>query len=182
MNLDRSLFAVFKPVKLPDETIYWAGRPHFLPYVADSIPFLFFGILWFALPYRWLLGRALFPVSFFSLIFGLIFLIPCWSSLIYMARIVSRYHKTVYAITDRRILIREGGLSTQYASIDFTRITEVRVSQNLLESPLGLGTISIYVSGTLKDGTNHEAFRAIQDAHQVCRKLTEISVSPIAIV
>jgi hypothetical protein len=69
-----------------------------------------------------------------------------------------------------------------FASINFSRITEVRVTQNPLGAAMGLGTVSIYVSGTLKDGTNHESFRGINDPHEVCRKLTEISISPIAVV
>ena len=88
----------------------------------------------------------------------------------------------MYAITDRRILIREGAFSAEFASIDFGRITEVRVSQGVLDGALGLGTLSIYVGGSLKDRTNHESFSSIHDPYQVCKKLTEISVSPIAVV
>jgi membrane protein YdbS with pleckstrin-like domain len=179
MNLDRSLFSAFKPIKQRDETICWAGRPHFFPYVAQGIPFLIFGGVWVTLWYK-VIGESL--TSRFALIFSLILLWPFWSSIRNMARLLLRYRKTVYAITDRRILIREGTLSLEYASIDFSRIIEVRVSQNPLEAVLGLGTLWIYVSGTLKGGTNHEAFRGIHDPHEVCRKLTEISVSPIAVV
>jgi uncharacterized membrane protein YdbT with pleckstrin-like domain len=93
-----------------------------------------------------------------------------------------RYRRTVYAITDRRVLIREGTFSLEFASIDFGRITEIRVSQSIFQSALGLGTLLIYVGGPLKDRTNHESFVSIHDPHQVCKKLTEISVSPIAVL
>src|SRR5262245_2058283 len=181
MNLDRSLFAAFKPIKLPNETIYWAGRPHFFPFVAQGIPFLFFGGVWVALWYRFL-RWSFSSVRLVPLILSLIFLWPSWSSVRNMVRLLLRYRRTVYAVTDKRVLIRDGSISIEYVSIEFSRIIEVRVSQNALEASLGLGTLSIYVSGSLKDGTNHETLRAIQDPHEVCRKLTEISVSPIAIV
>jgi len=181
MNLERSLFAAFKPIKQADETIYWAGRPHFLSFVFPSSLVLVFGVFWLRLPYG-LLSHAAHTGSIASLVFGLIFLLVPLSCLFHAVKRALQYRRTVYAITDRRILIREGAFSVEFASIDFGRITEVRVSQGVFDGALGLGTVSIYVGGSLKDGTNHESFRSIHDPYQVCKKLTEISVSPIAVV
>jgi uncharacterized membrane protein YdbT with pleckstrin-like domain len=181
MNLERSLFAVFKPIKHPDETIYWAGRPHFFFFIVPAVMALLGGVIWLQLPYR-LLYHAAHSRSVGSLIVGLIFLAVPASCVLHMVNQLLRYRRTVYAITDRRVLIREGTFSLEFASIDFGRITEIRVSQNIFQSALGLGTLLIYVGGTLKDRTNHESFVSIHDPHQVCKKLTEISVSPIAVV
>ena len=181
MNLERSLFAAFKPIKQPDETIYWAGRPHFFFFVCPSFGLLVFGLFWLRLPYG-LLSHAAHSGSIASLVFGSIFLLVPLSCLFHAVKRSLQYRRTVYAITDRRILIREGAFSAEFASIDFGRITEVRVSQGVLDGALGLGTLSIYVGGSLKDRTNHESFSSIHDPYQVCKKLTEISVSPIAVV
>jgi len=58
MNLERSLFAAFKPIKQPDETIYWAGRPHFFFFVCPSFGLLVFGLFWLRLPYGLLSRRS----------------------------------------------------------------------------------------------------------------------------
>ena len=172
----------FKPIKQPDETIYWAGRPHFFCFIWPALVVIVFGFIWLPLPCALLSHAARASWGVAPLVFGLVFLLVPVSSVFYVVKRSLQYRRTVYAITDRRILIREGAFSVEFASIDFGRITEIRVSQGVFHGALGLGTLSIYVGGILKDGTNNESFRSIHDPYQVCKKLTEISVSPIAVV
>ncbi len=53
-----------------------------------------------------------------------------------------------YVFTDHRILVKRGWLSTNTISIHYNRITDVNVTQNLIDKILRIGSISISTAGS----------------------------------
>src|SRR5262249_62339307 len=100
MNLDRSLFSSFKPIKHHDETIYWAGKPHFPSFIGQGILVLSSGIMWFVLLFE-LFFRYVPSGSSVRYLFLFIFVLIPLSCLFNLVKLLLEYRRTVYAITDR---------------------------------------------------------------------------------
>ena len=47
MNTDIASAQLFEQIRDPNESVLWAGRPAFLPFLASGIPFLMLGLIWF---------------------------------------------------------------------------------------------------------------------------------------
>ena len=71
----------------------------------------------------------------------------------------------LYSMTDQRCVFEGGILLRIERSVPYHKITDVQVSQNLLEQFLGISTLSIFTPGT---GTMQAeiAFVGLADAHE----------------
>lgn len=52
-----------------------------------------------------------------------------------------------YILTDKRLIIKKGWLSTNTLSVRYSRITDIKVTQGFIDKILKLGTISINTAG-----------------------------------
>ncbi len=77
-----------------------------------------------------------------------------------------------YAFTDRRILIRRGWLTVNTISVDYDRITDIRVVQNMMDKAVyATGTLAINTAGS----SNTEIIlKYIQDPYEVKKQLNKI--------
>ncbi len=79
-----------------------------------------------------------------ALIFFLFIVLPILSLYnLYYLRISNEYF-----FTNQRVLIKKGWLSTKTVSIHYDRITDISVTQNLLDRILKIGSISISTAGS----------------------------------
>ncbi len=163
-----------------NETILWSGKPHPGPFFASGIPLLLFGLAWGAFAYFGFIrhmtstnGPGLgFAVPFFAL-----HLFPFWMALANFIRLPVVYSNTAYALTNRRVIIRAGCWGTSFQSIDYDRIQESSVSVNLIEKPLGLGTVRIFSGRTSSKGANiYDCFVGIDRPYDVYKQLKQVSV------
>lgn len=77
-----------------------------------------------------------------------------------------------YALTNRRIIIYTGWLSTNTVSVDFTNITDLQVTASLVERLFfGTGTLYINTAGT---DSPEIILRHIANPHSLKNKLVEI--------
>lgn len=123
--------------KDPNEKILWVGKPQkyiaYLPYnfnfmVAFIPSFIIMILLIF-------IGD---PRNSYNSLFIIILFCVCVSPFL---TTYLMYDSTNYAISNRRIIVRMGIFSNNVYSIDFDKITDIIVRQNILEKNCGLGSI-----------------------------------------
>lgn len=125
-------------------------------------PWLSLGILLLVL--SGILRHPLFLI--FGLSLGLIFIIFGLFSSWYLKRANN------YALTNRRILILRGWLSTNLVSIDYDKITDIRVEQKFLDKlALQTGSLIIDTAGT---GFEEVILNNIENPYEIKKKLDEI--------
>lgn len=77
-----------------------------------------------------------------------------------------------YAFTTKRVLIHHGWLSTSIVSLDYSKITEIRVRQSFVSRLFyGTGSLSVDTAGTDSDEIR---IPLIQDPYGVKRTLSEL--------
>lgn len=83
-------------------------------------------------------------------------------SLIYCVYLRRTY---VYTITNRRCVFSGGILCRKVHSVPFHKITDVEMSQNIVERMLGISSLGIYTPGTGSMGTGTAAGRKPEIAY-----------------
>jgi membrane protein YdbS with pleckstrin-like domain len=181
VNANEALeIAEFAPIRDNDEKFLWAGRPHYVPYLATALPVVLIGILWGCMD-LFLLESAhaghnpqaaatLYP--FFAM-----HSIPAWGSLLYLLWLVLSYKNVAYAITNRRIVLRSGVWAPNYQAIDFDKISEVDVTIGPLEKLMKCGTVRVNAGRTNSKGmTLFDSMVAIDAPYDVYKLLKETAV------
>jgi hypothetical protein len=175
--------AEFDAVKDYDETILWSGKPTFIPFLAQGIPFLLFGLMWGAFDSIFFLGifsGGFGGMSWFLMPFMLFHLFPFYGSILNMFRLALVFRNTRYAITTKRVMIRSGFFGIDFKAIDFDKIQNLEVNVGPLEKLYNVGSIRIF-SGQIihtKNGTRDgsDIFKAIQDPYAVFKQLKQVSM------
>src|SRR5579862_3276194 len=135
MLQDPKLPPEFQAVTEPGEKVLWTGRPVFWPFVLHAVPFVIFGVLW-GLMDLGIIGHA--AVSKGHLVlpligFGILHAFPAWGSFLYAGYLVLVHRNTVYAYTNRRLLMRSGVVGTSFKSIDYDRLQELDVTVGVID-------------------------------------------------
>jgi len=171
----------FDSVREPGETILWQGRPAFWPFVLHSVPFLGFGIFWVAMELGFIgamPAQSNGPTNGVALLFALIMrTIPLWGSLLYCAYVVLVQGNTVYAYTNRRLMMRGGVIGTSFKSIDYDRIQELDVSVGIIDRLFNVGTVRAFCGATTSKGARvYDRFVSIPDPYEVYRGIKGVEV------
>ena len=96
---------------------------------------------------------------------------------IIIAPIIFFYHlfylkiSNEYIFTNQRIIIKKGWLNTKTISVYYNRITDVSISQSLIDRLLGIGALSISTAG--QDGYRI-ILSHIAKPHQVKKELVDL--------
>jgi len=181
MNTDISAARLFDQVRDPNESVLWAGRPAFGPFLATGIPFLAIGLVWFSIDFFGFIlpmfeGGRRAPSGFtgFMVPFFALHLFPFWGSLLNMLRLVLVHKNTAYAITTRRAMFRGGVWGVSYESVDFDQITDLQVNVGPLERSIGAGTITISIAGLNSNARKN--FTAVSDPYEVFKEIKKVSL------
>jgi hypothetical protein len=184
MNTDIASAQLFEQIRDPNESVLWAGRPAFLPFLASGIPFLIIGLIWFSIDFfgfirPMLLGSGHAPKGFagFMVPFFMLHLFPFWGSVLNMLRLVLVHKNTAYAVTNRRVMFRGGLWGINFESIDFDQITDLQVTIGPLEKSIGAGTISITSAGQSSNARSlAKAFIGVADPYDVFKEIKKVSL------
>lgn len=183
MDTDFSTAQLFDQVRDPNETVLWAGRPAFLPFLASGVPFLILGVIWFCIDffgfiYPMLTGERHTPSGFagFMIPFFALHLFPFWGSLLNMLRLALVHKNTAYAITTRRAMFRGGLWGISYESVDFDRITDLQVDIGPLEKSIGAGTIRISTTGASANASIGKNFVGVANPYEVFKEIKKVSL------
>jgi hypothetical protein len=163
-----------------DETVLWTGRPHAAPFFASGIPFLIFGLCWGAFDYFGFIrhmGSGKGEMPMFLIPFFALHLFPLWLALANFIRLPIVYRNTVYALTNRRVIIQGGFWGLSFQSIDYDQIQETTVSVGPIEKMVGCGSVRIFSGRTSAKGANiFDSFTGIDHPYDVYKQLKQVSV------
>lgn len=163
-----------------DEKILWEGRPTFLPFIANGLPLLGFGILWGIMDYAFIKNSAAAPGSMaaFLLPFFVLHLAPLWIGIFNMIKLFLVFNNTHYSITNKRIILRSGFWGIDFKSADYDKIMDLRVDVNPIENMFGVGSIKINTGLTGNKGTPvYDSLTAITNPYEVFKKIKTVSVN-----
>lgn len=169
---------LFRPLLDAGEEVLWTGRPAFLPFLLGGVPFLVFGLLWGAFDYfgfirHMIRGAGSVPGGFagFAIPFFALHLFPFWGSILNMVRLAAVHRNTVYAFTNRRMIVRTGAFGIDFRSLDHDRVADLEVNVGPVENVLGVGTVRARL-----DGKRAESFAAIPRPYEVYRELKRVAM------
>lgn len=141
---------------MPNETVLWQGVPKKSAYIINAsvkmfpiaLIWLFFdGFIILNMVGEFSSGMNLFLIPFF-----LIHLFPVWIWLGSTLTASRRWKNTMYAVTDKRILIRNGLIGYDYKSIYYTEISNVNLRVGMIDKILGVGDIYLSLEGFTSKG------------------------------
>jgi hypothetical protein len=172
---DKRLVRNFEEILLKDEEVLWAARPVKTPFLLTDIwPMLLALLIG--------IGSLVFvqqietkkKSDFFYWIFPVFVIVqPLW----FAARKLLTFPKTMYAYTNKRVLIRTGIFGVKFISLDYNKIFDMQVNQSLIEKRYEAGTIKFY-SGKMDSEDNTKVFDAwtsIEKPHEVFKRMKEIA-------
>jgi hypothetical protein len=171
----------FESVREPGETILWQGRPLFWPFVLHAIPFLALGLFWGAMEFGLIGTQASHPGkgnAGLPLLFGMVLqALPFWGSLLYCAYVVLVQGNTVYAYSNRRLMMRSGVFGTSFKSIDYDRIQELDVTIGIIDRLFNVGTIRAFCGATTSKGARiYDRFVSIPNPYEVYKGIKGVEV------
>ncbi len=180
-KIDKSLLPDFESIKDDNEEIVWHGKPNFIPYIFSGV---FAGILAVAFGVIWVLTTRNFGAesnnnsfSFFWL-FGIIPLIQGLYT--FLKRILS-FSNTVYACSDKRVMMRTGFVGTDFKTIDYDKISDIEVTVNFIDRIYNVGTIRFFSGRTQTDDGNttklYDSWDAIENPYQIFKLVKQTSVN-----
>jgi len=180
MLQDPKLPPEFEAVTEPGEQILWKGRPVFWPFVLHAVPFVLFGLFWGAMDLG-IIGTAVTHSkghdTLFLFAFGFLHAFPAWGSLGYAVYLVLVYGNTVYAYTNRRLMMRSGVIGTSFKSVDYDRIQELDVTVGVIDRLFGTGTVRAYCGrNTAKGARIYDQFVSIANPYEVFRAIKGVEV------
>ncbi len=136
---------------LPDESMIWEGKPKSKAFIINSsLTMMPFALLWLLFDGGFIVAiivsggveqmgaMALILIPFFAL-----HLFPVWMWLYNVLTAKKRWENTEYAVTDKRILLRNGLIGYQYQSIYYTEISDVSLHVGAVDKMQGVGDITI---------------------------------------
>lgn len=146
---------------MPDESIIWKGEPKKSAFIINSsITMMPFALLWLAVDGFFIINilksGAHNDMQFFFIPFFALHLMPVWIWLYNIFTAYGRWKNTAYAVTNKRIIIRNGFIGYQYNSIYYTDISNVSLHVGVIDRMLGVGDVHIattHTLGTTKKGT-----------------------------
>ena len=169
------------------EEVLWQGTPKKSCYVVRNfgsllpiaLLFLIFDVFFISTFLNSGIPKEMygFLIGFFA-----IHLFPVWKCI---AKIISssvEHKNIVYAITNRRVILRTGIVGLDFESIDYSEISNVRVDVSILEKLFGVGTVIIStnysmpvdVNGHTMMKSNLFQFCAIEQPYEVYKKLNKV--------
>ncbi len=151
---------------MPDESIIWKGIPKRNAFIINSsLTMLPVALIWLMIDGSFIfsfiqtsefVGTEVFSgMTFFFIGFFALHLMPVWIWLYGVLTANGRWKNTQYAVTNKRIIIRNGLIGYQYNSFYYTDISNVTLKVGVIDRMLGVGDIMISLNhaiGTTKKG------------------------------
>jgi hypothetical protein len=169
----------------PGETLVWAERPHPAVLARSKLPQVIRGVLGFAViaAFLWFSFLPNWPEGFRALLFAVFILAGLGYSLwLAAAPMVARRAagRTVYAVTDRRLFIRQDWPFRRLQSFGPAELDEIQVMPSLP----GYGIV-VFVNHKLPwwrrsagGSTLIEAFYGIPEAQRVAERIEALKAGP----
>jgi len=178
---NKKLLPEFDSIKDEKEDILWTGKPKFIPFifkgVLGGVATIVFGLIWVLTVKSWdSKGDNNIPSYFW--LFGLI---PLVTGLLTFLKKLFSFSNTVYAYSDKRVMMRTGFIGTHFKKIDYDKISDMEVTVNVIERTYNVGTIRFFSGRTVTDdGVTTKLFDswiAIENPYDVFKMVKQTSVN-----
>lgn len=176
---DKNLLPEFESVKDDNEEILWTQKPKFTPYLISGLGLMAGAAIFVGI---YLIFTQIGPkeAEFNNAFSRLFIILPIGFSLFAFLKKLLAYSNTVYAYTNRRVMIRTGFIGTDFKSIDYDKISDIEVTVNFVERAFNVGTIKFFSGRTeTNDGATtklYDRWEAIPNPYEVFKKVKQISV------
>jgi len=176
-NIPSSLQKMVQSELESGENIIWMGMPKAEYFNAHSIGIFLFAIPWTAFSLFWIVGASGFKVPDFNStdilfpLFGLPFVLIGVSMLLTPLRVYRNALKTLYVITDRRVIIFESG-AKMIRSYEVERLNNI----TRYEKENGYGDLIFDKEFKQKNIINNIGFINIKDAKGVEQKIKQMII------
>ncbi|HHT97603.1 MAG TPA: PH domain-containing protein [Clostridiales bacterium] len=165
---------------MDEEEILWKGKPKKKAFILNKVLNLF------PVAFIWLIFDGFFiamliltggikTMFWFVIPFFAIHLIPVWIWLANALGASKRWKNTEYAVTDKRIILRNGLFGYHYQSINYVDIEKVNMQVGLIDRILKVGDIKIVLSGK-SDSNRDAAIIDIEQPFDVYKKIQKIVI------
>jgi membrane protein YdbS with pleckstrin-like domain len=160
------------------EEVLWRGKPKKNAFILNK------ALVMFPVALIWLLfdgGFIVLLIStgeirsmfWFIIPFFAIHLIPVWMWLANAISAGKRWRNTEYAVTDKRIILRNGLFGYDYQSINYIDIEKVNMHVGFIDRILKVGDIRIILSGK-SDSNSKSAILDIEQPFDVYKRIQKI--------
>lgn len=157
---------------MPDESIIWKGAPKKSAFIINSSMKLApFALIWLLFDGFFIstitMSGAMEHMLGFIIPFFAIHLMPVWIWIYQMITAAARWKNTEYAVTSKRIVLRNGLIGYHYQSIYYTEISNVSLHVGAVDRMLGVGDIYISMDSHANTNKNAPVILDVEDPQQV---------------
>lgn len=164
---------------MPGETVLWTGKPKKSAFVLNKC------LLMAPVALIWLCFDGFFiamtvsdgfggGMGFFLIPFFLLHLMPVWIWLGNIFTASRRWQNTEYAVTDKRILIKNGFVGVNYQTIYYTDIANVELRIGLIDRLLGVGDIYLQLPMHSSGKSSGPVILDIDEPEEIYRRIQRI--------
>lgn len=163
---------------MPDESVIWKGMPKKGAFVLNStIKMAPFAIIWLLFDgfmiSSFAFSGAIKHMLWFIVPFFALHLMPVWIWLYQMITAVGRWKNTEYAVTNKRIILRNGLVGYQYQSIYYTEISNVSLHVGAIDRMLGVGDVYILMNAYANTGKDAPVILDVEEPQRVYSMLQQ---------
>lgn len=157
-----------------DENVLWQGVPDKFCYIWRRIGKLLpVAIVWLLFDGFFistiLSGGATKEMLLFLIFFFGFHLFPVWKVIGSIIKTRLEYKNIIYAVTDKRVIVRTGLVGLDFENINYTDISNVRADVSVIEKLRNVGSVFI----TTASG-NTICLAAVQEPYQVYKKVNKV--------
>lgn len=158
------------------EELLWEGKPKKLCFVLRSFGKLLPASILFLIFVSFFIGvmattEEMAQVRPFLIVFFSLHLLPVWKCIGKLISSNLEYKNVIYAMTNRRIVLRSGVVGLDFDGADYSDISHVRVDVSPLERMFGVGTLMVTT-------TSGRVFllSAIPDPYETYKRINKVLI------
>ena len=157
---------------MPDESVIWKGMPKKSAFILNSsVKMAPFALIWLCVD-GFMISTFAFSgmmkqMAWFIIPFFALHLLPVWIWLYQMITAAGRWKNTEYAVTNKRIILRNGLVGYQYQSIYYTEISNVSLHVGAIDRMLGVGDVYILMNAYANTGKDAPVILDVEEPGRV---------------
>jgi len=157
---------------MPDESVIWKGMPKKSAFILNSsVKMAPFALIWLCVD-GFMISTFAFSgmmkqMAWFIIPFFALHLMPVWIWLYQMITAAGRWKNTEYAVTNKRIILRNGLVGYQYQSIYYTEISNVSLHVGAIDRMLGVGDVYILMDAYANTGKDAPVILDVEEPGRV---------------
>ncbi|MBQ9142855.1 MAG: PH domain-containing protein [Lachnospiraceae bacterium] len=163
---------------MPDESVIWKGTPKKSAFILNStIKMAPVALIWLFVDGTMISSFAftgmMKNMMWFVVPFFVIHLLPVWIWIYQIITAAGRWKNTEYAVTNKRIILRNGLVGYQYQTIYYTEISNVSLHVGAIDRMLGVGDVYILMNAYANTGKDAPVILDVEEPQRVYAMLQQ---------